>query len=349
MTPSYAGAATDRGNSPLRPGRAEGHDGPMSEHFAQRRGRRVRDALLLGVVGPLVATLSASAADVTVTMFKSDPTISEYAGATNGDLVAWTQNSTGDPDHYNAYIQRPGEHRVRVNTAGSWGYGGVFDGRQYVYTEWRPDGRGEEIFKYDTATGTRRKYVRAVNTRADEYNPTLSGPWLLFNRYDADERKYQVVLFDTGTRTSRILASGGRRRGVFAGQVSGNYATWSRVGDGQEFVYVYDIAAREATRVPADGFDYQYHPSVGIDGTVYYTHSGGWCSAVAEIVRYPLGGPVEVVHQLPSYADTGFSHVYDAPDGSRRVYYNAVDCRRANRRAWDILQIDEPAPTEGAG
>lgn len=312
----------------------------MTQQQTPRR-HRLRIAALLVLLVQLAATLSASALelDLTPVKVKADPDFNEYHPATNGDHIAWTQNSVNRPGHYDAFIQRPGQPRVKVNRPGTDGNAGGFDGKYLVYTEWKPDARGMEIIRYDTTTGERRLYGTAVNTRYSEFRPTLSGRWLLFARYNWDRDSYRVVLFDTRSRTTRIIASGAGNRWVYAGQVNGNYLTWGRVRPSGEDVYRYDITTRESTLIPKPGFAHQYNPTTAPDGTIYFWRGGDGCGLAVELVRYPLGGPAELIKALPPYFDSGYSYVDERPDGSRTISYSVFDCRRPSRRAWDSYRI----------
>lgn len=312
----------------------------MFDQVRQTGRARTRIAALAMAALPLAAVLSASAVDLTPIKVKADRDVSEWGPAGGGDYVSWVQNSVRRPGHYDVYVQRPGERRVKVNPRGTFGGPGGFDGGLFVYSEWAPDGRGGEIMRYSTTTGVRRAYGSGVNTRSSEFHPTLSGPWLLFTRYNDGLDSYRVILFNTRRHTTRVLASGSGRRWVRSGQVNGDHVTWSRGGGSGVDVHLYRISSRDTTLIPKPDFAHQYGPSVGSDGTLYYARSGDSCGLAVEFVRYPLGGAPEVVHTFPPYFDMGYySYVDDATDGSRSIYYGTLDCRSAARRAWDSYRL----------
>lgn len=313
----------------------------MTSHLRPRRHASIAIAAVLVLVGPLAAAAPPGAEDLDLTPVevKASPDVNEVVPSGDGEYVAWAQNSVARPQRYHVFLRREGQPRVKVNRRGTQAGGGGFSGTTYVYSEWKPDARGTEIVRYDVLTGRRTTYGDLVNSNLDEFHPTLSGKWLLFTRHNDRRDVWRVLLHNTYSNFTRTLATGQGDDWVYAGQVSGNYVTWGRVRNQRQDVYRYDIKAKQTTLIPQAGFAFQYNPAIASDGTIYYSRGGDGCGVTAELVRYPVGGPAEVLHSLPRYFDTGYTYVHDSTDGSRDVYYATIDCRLPTRRRWDTFTI----------
>ena len=140
-----------------------------------------------------------------------------------------------------------------------------------------------------------------VNTRAWEYRPTISGPWIFFGRWQRALHRRNIILFDLFSQRVVVLAD--RPEGpandpsATPGQVNGNFAVWSQCTASACNVWEYDIAAGTSTRLPnATPGHFNYAPSVDTSGTVYYAHSGRSCGAV--IQKRPVGDPTSIVVAL---------------------------------------------------
>lgn len=261
--------------------------------------------------------------------------VDEFAPAADGAWFSWTQASRARPNHYNVFVRRGSRRSVRVNPAGTEGAGGGIDGRTLVYYQYKGN-RAGDIRKFNLRTHRRSNFPSKVTTRWDEYHPTISGRWVLFTRYKSTTRTTKVLLFNTRTGGLRTLGSGrGTLRYVYSGQVNGDYVAWGRVGPRGQDVYLYRISTNANTRIPRPVFA-QYNPAVAKDGTIYYERSGNACGASASLIRYPLGGPVTVLHSFPAGIDGGFGFVQERADRSLHMFYGQVRCR--NNR-WDIYKV----------
>jgi hypothetical protein len=302
------------------------------------RGRLGKLLAAVVSVAVVASTAVASAADLEATPVKNDPRINEGTPAADGPWFMWGQNSKAAPRRYNVYAQRGTQRPIRLNARGTVGNSGGIDGRTAVYTQWSPR-TGDDLFAFDLVTKRRTKLPPKVNGRYHEFRPTISGKWVLFTRYNWDRDQLQVVLFNRRTRAVRVLATERGRRGVWAGQVSGSYATWDRWSGQNSDVFRYEIRTRTTARIPRPVFAHQFGGSVASDGTVYYTRSGNGCGNSAELARYPLGGPAERVHDHPSWSEGGDSYVDERAEGGRVVYFGRIDCRRPATRAWDVYKV----------
>jgi hypothetical protein len=303
-------------------------------------------ALVLGVGGGLTSsstaqTSKAEALSLTPAPVRANQDLNEIVPAAQGDWIAWSQNSTTRPQKYNLYLQRTGHPRVKVNRAGTEGFAGGFSGSVFVYDEYT-QAAGEDIWKVNLDTGRRTRFGTRVNTGYNDYHPTISGRWLLYGRYNWDTHTYRVIVFNTVTKQTRTLATGTEARPVYPGQLNGRYATFGRYTSTSTEVYRYDVSQGVTAHIPRPAsVAFQYNPMVARDGTVYYTRSGDGCGVAAQLARYPIGGPAEVLYDFPANVDTGDGYIDDRPDGSRQIYYAADPCRRDVTKRWDIFKITD--------
>lgn len=234
----------------------------------------------------------------------------------------------------NVHAKPLGGTRFRVNPSGVFGAMGGIDGTMLVYQEYVRDPQpASDLTFYDLATGTYSDPPPAVNTPNWEHSPDLSGDKLLLGRELSNEDQL-IVLFDLVTEQSTTLArvSPGNRF-IHAGQVNGNFVTWSRVvwrGDRLRAcdVFLYDIAAGTNTRVPNASEKCQYAPSVDPSGTVYFARSGFACGANAVIMKYPAGGTVQRVEPVNDGQDLLNTYAVDNGDGTTTVYLDPGRCNR---------------------
>lgn len=301
-----------------------------------RRSRRLLVASLL-LAAPLALISASSALTVSLTPVKADPTFNEYLPAASADWIAWTANSVAHPKKPNAFVQRAGHAKIRLNPGSTYGETGGFDGNTSVWTQWSDTSAGD-IWRFNVTTGVRTKFGPAVNTRYGEYYPTLSGPWVLFTRYNWDDNLYRVILVNRNTSETRVLALGAPDHAVYAGQVNGNWATYARGGNSSGNVFRYDISTGVTFKLPNSAV-FAYSPAVAADGTIFYIRSGDGCGVNVDLLRYPVAGPVEKVRDLPNAIDGWHLYVDDRADGSREVHFARVNCTRNTARALDTYKF----------
>jgi hypothetical protein len=259
----------------------------------------------------------------------------EYLPAAQDLWFSWTQAPHAHPLRQNVYVRHGSAAKIKVNPTGTRGQGGGIDGQTLVYYQYKGR-RAGDIRKFNLTTHKRSNFPAKVSTRWDEYHPTISGDWVLFNRYFSTTNATKVLLFNMQTSALRTLGSArGRRRHVYSGQVNGDYAVWGRVRPGGQDVYRYRISTKSTTRIPRSVFA-QYNPGVAQDGTIYYQRSGDACGASVKLVRRRPGGSPTVLHSFPNKVDGGLVYVDDRADGSLHVFYAQVKCR-SNR--WDIYKV----------
>jgi hypothetical protein len=148
------------------------------------------------------------------------------AAATEGstNYFAWTQNSRSKPKHFDAFLKRSGDLRVTLNRKGEAFVGGI-DPPMVAYQQVV---RGQSDLRlYDADTLTRPALPAGVNTPNWEWEPSISGDWLLFGRQTPTRQLVILQSLDPATPGSIVLDRGTRFR--HAGQVSGDFAVWTRV------------------------------------------------------------------------------------------------------------------------
>lgn len=306
---------------------------------ATNRALRPRRLLLIGVLVlvPLAFITAASALSVTLVPVKADRDISERHPSASGDWLAWSSNSEAHPDRLNAFVQQQGQSKERVNPSGTSGEAGGLDGNTFVWTQWN-DRRAGDIWRIDLVTQDRSRFGSAVNTQYGEFYPTISGNWLLFTRFDWDENRFKVILFNTETGNGKVLASGPRRGPVFSGQVNGNYVTYNRLGASGSNAFRYAIDTGTTVKLPNSAV-HAYGAGVAPDGTVFYLRSGDGCARNVDLLRLPLGGSVEKIRDIPAGYDADHLFVADGENDSREVHLMRVDCDRQFIRAWDTFKF----------
>jgi hypothetical protein len=200
-----------------------------------------------------------------------------------------------------------------------------------------------DIKLYDTVTHARTSPPPGVNTPQWEWEPSISGDWLLFGRQNAKTNIQSVVLYNLSLETSAALDSGfGFRQ---AGQVNGDYAVWIRC-DGSCDVYRRQISTvtDRLLKEPA-ATTYQYAAAVTSTGIVYVARSGRNCGSNVRIVRYfgapdPVGGTV--VASLGDGRDFWSAYARENADGSVDVFYDRLKC--SDQKVSDIVRIHDPHP-----
>jgi hypothetical protein len=269
------------------------------------------------------------------------PRIGEFQPARDGGWLAWQQNSSERPRHYDVFV-RPahGGTRIRANPIGTSGANGDVEGDVLVYQEFV---RGRSGLRFlDLSTGERRLPPDGVNTRSWEYWPSLSGRWLLFGRLRNHHRR-SVILFDLSTGDATRLA---RIRGADAflapGQVNGRWAVWYRCPTSSECnVLRYNIETGNTAVIPNPG-GRQRSPSVDPDGTVYYVRGQGECGNRVRVLRKELGHEPEELWRLPNGDDVGRTYA-QAKRRSTVVLYDHFSCGRA--AASDVWALPVADPT----
>ena len=275
---------------------------------------------------------------------EANPEINERAGfaITDGSYYIFTRNSEERPHHYDVRIVETGFGGMRLNAPGTEGEAGSPVGyTTSVYTQSAP-GQPGDIYLVQNWEDDRTKLGPKVNTRQREFYPTMTRRWLLFTRYTARTDDYDVLLFDRSAKTVHSLATVSATAAVYAGQVHGDWATWYTWTPRQSNVFRYRISTGRLVHIPKPpGIARQYGSSVDNDGTVYFERRAGRaCGQSAEMVRYPRGGPPEVIHSFRQGQDGG--RIVLEPGDVSGVNFTLIRCRRAPTQRTDAYWLSLP-------
>jgi hypothetical protein len=250
---------------------------------------------------------------------------------------AWTQNTVAHPRRNDAFLKRGAEARIKLNTRGH-GYLGGIDAPLVVYQQVYRSQSNLKIYNADTHT--RSGPPTGVNTSDWEWEPSISGDWLLYGRQDNQSDTQWVYLRSLSSTTEVELDEGLAFRQP--GQVTGDYAVWTRC-DGACDVVRRGITAGADTVLPKPATTtYQYAAAVTSTGVVYVARSGRGCGG-AKIVRYfGTGDPATgtVIASLGTGRDLWSAYARENADGSVDVFYDRYSCRSG---VGDIYRVRDPA------
>jgi hypothetical protein len=241
-----------------------------------------------------------------------------------GGYRAWSASSDLAPLHFHAYVSAPGETPVRVNPGGTQAHVGDIDGTTLVYSERR--GRTGDVKLYDLVTRTTAPPIEGINTKADEWAPSLSGDRLLFGRASGSTER--ILLADLGTGAIRKLDAARGAGHVQPGRVSGAYAVWIRCRRSSRCaLFRRDLATGKTLRLPNPRNRAQYAASVTDDGTVYFVESKHvLCGARASLWRYRDGVRTRLL-ALPDGRDVATTDPVANLDGTTTLVYDRIVCR----------------------
>jgi hypothetical protein len=243
----------------------------------------------------------------------------EYQPVAADGYLGW-QEFSQVTDRFNAFVKPAGEDPIRLNTGTAQGAMGGIDGQTLAYQQYRPAAGISDIKLFDLVSRTRSDPPPGVNTGQWEYFPSISGPWFLFARIASNGWR-RVILRNTATSETRILALANPNQFLAPGQVNGDFAVWEKCAGGDCNVYRHQISTSDTEPVPNPG-RFQYAPSVADDGTMYFARHPLFCSERASIVRRPLGGSSSVLGKIKVNRDIGDTYVYTDGTGDNHVHYD---------------------------
>lgn len=270
----------------------------------------------------------------------------EVTPAAGSGFLTWAKSRRGHLHVYDVWGQQDGQPPFRINALKTSGFGGGIDGTTLVYQQVRNYDSNLRFF--DLVNRRRTNAPPGINTSRWEWGPTMSGGWLLFFR-GVYRGPQQAILHNLTTGEQRVLdTKPGKRGGLLAGQVNGNFAVWSKCpGDNACDVYRYDIAAQTRVAMARNG-RLLYAPSVTASGATYYVRGETTCGG-AELVKTTLDGTTFVLAETGSARDISSTYAVglSPTEGPGvRIYFESRKC--AGDRT-DIYSVDDtvPAPVPG--
>jgi hypothetical protein len=295
------------------------------------------------VVATVVALVAVPAADAlldqlgvkTSRLYEQQPAAATDGGA---EYFAWSQNARTRKNHFDAFLSRTGDPRVKLNRKGL-GYIGGIDPPVVAYQQVV---KGNSDLKlYDVDTQARSDPPAGVNTSNWEWEPSISGDWLLFAR---QTNSAQFVILRSLTTAAKVVLDQGRRF-HHAGQVSDDYAVWTRCGKTACNVVRRQLSTATDTVLarPADRF--QYGAAVTSTGIVYVARSSPKCGGSVKIARFFGAGDAAdgtVVADLGANGwDLWSAYARENDDESVDVFYDRLLC--GGNKA-DIYRVHDPHP-----
>ena len=285
--------------------------------------------------GTFVATAAPAVAVAPVVVVDTDKP--EHGPAASTTYLAWIVFSG---KNFNPSIRAEAigsDASFRVNPQGTFAITGGIDGSTLIYEQFT-ETQKSDLVMVDLSTQTQLEVPDGVNTDAVEFSPSISGSHLLFGR--RIHQGAEVILFDTGTGTSQVIATRTyterRLNGVLPLQVNGNYAVWEQSAIKRKTgelisrdIILYDIAAATTTKLPKTDPERpsQYGPSVDQNGTVYFGRSSFACGENAQLVSRQLDGTESILYAFPTNKNFRFSSAVDNPDNTTDVYFDRFNCR----------------------
>ncbi len=305
-----------------------------------RAARRL--AIVLAGIGLLAGPIVPSQAALTPTKVIATDAF-EYDPAASADYVAWVV-WTGK--HNVAYAQAlAGGSPFRVNALHTDGWVGGIDGTTLIYQQYSHRTGTSDVYVFDLVAKTRTPIGGPVNSSQWEYDPSMSGDWVMWARWFPNGNR-RLLMYNSSTLETRVVAtSTGDRHGLTPGQVNGLYATIERYTVGARRttscdVFLYDITGETTVPVPNAGPKCQFGSSVNPAGTVYYGRAGFGCGVHSSLRELPLGGSPTTLVELPDGRDFYTSYAVDNGDTTTDVFYDPVRCTRTGDA--NIVKITAP-------
>ena len=263
----------------------------------------------------------------------------EVSPSAGPGAFAWTQAPRSSPQAADAYLQRPGRSRMRLNARGTKGFtaGGAVDegGGRVAY--WQRPGSRADIKLFNLSTG-RRTAPGFVNTARHEWGASVSGRWLLFarGRYGGT---MTIHLANLRTHRIRRLAQVGDSGYLQPGDVSGRWAVWTRCADFRSCRTIRYNSRSGSSRTLANPRDRsQFGASVLRNGTVFYAESRNIssCGSKLRLFKKTLAGARRNFQTLPVGVSVGVTSTKRVSSSRVAVYY---DPQRCDRPKADIYRV----------
>ena len=194
---------------------------------------------------------------------------------------------------------------------------------------------------YDAVTHTRSAPPAGVNKPSWEFNPTISGKWLLFGRQSGrNYRRSQVILRSLTSKTSFVLADVSTKGDVvYPGQINGNWVVWGRCGPSSCSVYRWNLTTKAGNKLvnTLQRDTYEFNPAVAADGTAYYVHAGPYCGQRTRLVKHGVGAPETVLTAFNNGVGLGELTAAANPVSGTDVYFTKVRCALNSSDVYKVL------------
>jgi hypothetical protein len=246
---------------------------------------------------------------------------SEMFPAADDTYVAWSANTNRRPRHFNVFFSQSGGPKQRVNPPGTEGFTGGIDGTELIYSELADF--ESDLVLYDLVGGIEIPLPPGVNTAREEFEPSNSGNFLLFDRDRFARRTIveRIVLYNTLTDAQTILAESERKL-LLSGQVNGDWAAYTVCGATCN-VFRHQISTTTTDKVPNPD-KVQYAASVDESGVVFFARSGPRCGQNTRYMSWDGTSAPTLFLALPDGRDTLDSFVDDTASS---LYYDRANCR----------------------
>ncbi len=299
----------------------------------------------IAVLGAVVLAGTATAVALAGTALQTPQQVTHRRGrqvvpaATPGAaFIAYAQSRRSNPHHFDAYVVPNGGSRVKLNRRGE-GWPGGFDGTTLAYQQAY---RGQSDIHLYNLTTHKRSTPPGVNTNRWEWQPSISGGWILYGQeWGRSQINDKVILWNHGLSDRRVLDQQSSRRHdpLFPGQVNGDFATWTR-WTRRLNVYRYQISTGTTVRVPRPTGTSQYAGTVSNDGTVFYvrsdTPSGTTCGVGVRLHEYDPATQIDTtLAALPAGYDIGVTYTVDEDPG-HTVYFDRIRCSTGGSHIFKI-------------
>ncbi len=184
-----------------------------------------------------------------------------------------------------------------------------------------------------------------INTKLWEWSPTISPSYILFGRnsFRTLSSPWKVILYNRTTGVSKILASVKNRcECIFPGQVTDQYATWTKCSSTLCQSWYYTIATGALAKIPNPLGKQTYYPAVAAtSNNMYFARSGTGCGVSTKIYRWnpATPGTTVLVSTLASGYDLSTSSLANRDAGHDDVVIAQLVC--GGQFNADILEISD--------
>jgi hypothetical protein len=271
---------------------------------------------------------------------------------TSVPVFAWTLYRRGVP---RAFVRVGTQPRLKMNRRGiGWAWSVDSSSSTAAYQQDR--GGNSDVKFYDWQAQDWSSAGATVDTSRWEYEPALSGHWLVFGRLNRratpDARRIVLENLQTGAQTVLDTFRGSRAEGMLSSpQIDGNWVTWASTSDRYQLasVHRYQISTGTSLRIPHAAGLLDYESAIGADGTVYFLQSPGGCGRRVTFESYSTSGVLTTLADMPAGRDGGEElSAEPQPGGSTDLYFDSYRCTSTTSNG-NIYMLAVPSGAVGGG